>query len=118
MDHPCWVRALSSWDNSGGTSPRFHIKLALSGYLGDVLLRFFADLEGENVDSRDSPSDMINYKLVDLAEWLFVPTHKQLVLFQEVVSDGKGFLKEYLPIFEKIDAIETNLLYPPSSPSP
>lgn len=105
-------------DDIYGASSWSHANPTHSAYLGDVLLRFFADLKGENVDTRAYPSDLINYKLVDLAEWLFVPTNKQVVLLQEIARDGTGLVSEYLPLFEKIDAIETNILYLPSSPSP
>lgn len=96
----------------------FNANSIFSGYIGDVLLRFFAELKGEDVEFRELPSDQINLKLFDVAEWLFVLTHKQILQLQETSRDGLAAAREYEPILRKLDEVNPDPLQPPSTPSP
>jgi hypothetical protein len=94
-----------------------NIDFTCSGYIDDVLLSFFAELQGEHVYVRESLLDLINHKMFDLAEWTFAANHEKILILQETTTYGPAATKEFLPLLETIDTINTNLLYTPSSPS-
>ncbi len=69
--------------------------VAESARLGDFIYLYCCVTNGVDPKEKQQPDDWFNYKMADLAQWLYMPTHILLKAFCDVLNPRQ------LPIFKK-----------------
>jgi hypothetical protein len=57
--------------------------------LAEVLYDMICEMRGQDPGAREEEEDLINYKMLDVAEWLYMPPYSLLLAFcEDVIHDG------------------------------